>query len=192
MAQRWRTNTRRQKSVAKPLDSETLEALALAYAGRFATSRAKLVAYLTRKLRERGWANGDEPAVNAPFEAPIEAIADRMVALRYVDDAAYAAMTSDAMQRRGLGARRIAQRLAADGIGDETRDEASPDEAERWGAAERLARRKHIGPFAHTAPDRALREKQIAAFLRAGHDMAMARKWVDAAPGEMPDGPETG
>ena len=188
MAQRWRTNTRRQKSVAKPLDSETLEALALAYAGRYATSRAKLVAYLGRKLRERGWANGDEPAVNAP----VDAIADRMVALRYVDDATYAAMTSGAMQRRGLGARRIAQKLAMDGVDEEVRDEARPDDAGRWAAAERLARRKRIGPFADELPDRALREKQIATFLRAGHDMAMARTWVDAAPGEMPDGPEAG
>ncbi len=115
-----------------------------------------------------------------------------MVALRYVDDAAYAAMMSGAMQRRGLGARRIAQKLAVDGIGDEVREEAGPDEAARWAAAERLARRKRIGPFADTAPDRALREKQIATFLRAGHDMAMARRWVDAAPGAPPDAPETG
>lgn len=179
MAQRWRAGRERQKSVAKPLNTEALEALALHYAGRYATSRAKLIAYLRRKLRERGWA-GDG-------EAPVEAIADRMAELRYVDDAAYATMTSGAMQRRGLGARRIAQKLTVDGIDEEVRDEASPDEAERWAAAERLARRKHIGPFAQEIPDRALREKQIATFLRAGHDMAMARKWVDAAPGEMPE-----
>jgi regulatory protein len=182
MAQRWRAGRERQKSVAKPLDNETLEALALHYAGRFATSRAKLIAYLARKLREREWAGTDEP--------PVSAIADRMVALRYVDDAAYAAMTSGAMQRRGLGARRIAQKLTVDGIDEEVRAEASPDESERWAAAERLARRKRIGPFAETPPDRPLREKQIATFLRNGHDMATARKWVDATPGEVPDAPD--
>lgn len=179
MAQRWRAGRERQKSVAKPLDEEALQALALFYAGRYATSRAKLIAYLARKLRERGWTGTDEPAVSA--------IADRMVALRYVDDAAYAAMTSGAMQRRGLGARRIAQKLTIDGIDEDIRDGACPDDAERWAAAERLARRKRIGPFAHDTPDRVLREKQIAAFLRAGHDMAMARRWIDAAPGEIPD-----
>lgn len=189
MAQRWREKGRRQKSVAKPLDGEALEALALAYVGRYATSRAKLIAYLARKVRERGWASDGEADADA-IAAPIDAIADRMVALRYVDDAAYAAMTSGAMQRRGLGARRIAQRLVVDGIGEEERDEASPDEAERWMAAERLARRKRIGPFAEQVPDRALREKQIATFLRAGHDMTMARLWVDAAPGEVLEGPE--
>lgn len=181
MAQRWRNKAGGQKSVAKPLDRATLEALALHYVGRYATSRGKLIAYLARKLRERGWADDGE--------IPVEAIADRMVALRYVDDAAYAAMTSGAMQRRGLGARRIAQKLAADGIDEEDREEASPDDAARWAAAHRLAQRKRIGPFATTPPDRAQREKQIATFLRAGHDMAMARTWVDAAPGEMPDEP---
>lgn len=181
MAQRWRTGTRGQKNVAKPLDREALEALALTYAGRYATSRAKLVAYLSRKLHERGW--------NGEGTPPVDAIAARMADLRYVDDAAYAAITSGAMQRRGLGARRIAQKLAVDGIDEPTREEASPDEAERWAAAERLARRKRIGPFADEAPDRALREKQIATFLRAGHDMATARLWVDAAPGELPEGP---
>ena len=182
MAQRWRNKAAGQKSVAKPLNNETLEALALHYAGRYATSRAKLIAYLSRKLRERGWADDSE--------VPVEAIADRMAALRYVDDAAYATMTSGAMQRRGLGARRITQKLTMDGIEEDVRDEATPDEAQRWAAAQRLAQRKRIGPFAEAAPDRALRDKQIATFLRAGHDMAMARLWIDATPGEMPEGPE--
>ena len=182
MAQRWRNRGERQKSVAKPLDNEALEALALTYAARYATSRAKLRAYLARKVRERGWTTDEPP--------PLDALADKMVALRYVDDAAYAVMTSDAMQRRGLGARRIAQKLAVDGINETARDEAEPDATARWTAAQRLARRKRIGPYAETPPDRATREKQIAAFLRAGHDMDMARKWVDAPPGEEPPAPD--
>jgi len=182
MAQKWRAGAGREKSAPKPLNNETLEALALHYAARFATSRAKLLTYLHRKVRERGWAGETPPS--------LEPIADRMVELRYVDDAVYASMTSGAMQRRGLGARRIGQKLAMDGIDEETRDEARPDEAERWAAAERLARRKRIGPFAQDVPDKALREKQVATFLRAGHDMTMARIWVNAAPGEMPPAPD--
>jgi regulatory protein len=112
-----------------------------------------------------------------------------MADLRYVDDEAYAATQSGAMQRRGLGARRIAEKLAADGIAEAGRQEAAPDADEGWAAAERLARRKRIGPFALTVPDRPLREKQIAAFLRAGHDMATARAWVDSPPGELPEAP---
>jgi len=172
----------RQKTVPKPLDSSALEALALAYVGRYATSRGKLAAYLRRKLRERGWAGDGEP--------PVEAITQRMAALRYVDDAAYAAMTAGAMQRRGLGARRIAQKLAMDGIEEDLREEARPDAAARWQAADRLARRKRIGPYAPAPADRQLREKHLAAFLRAGHDLATARLWVEAPPGAPPEEPD--
>ena len=38
-----------------PLDQEGLERLALFYAGRYATTRAKLRTYLKRKVAERGW-----------------------------------------------------------------------------------------------------------------------------------------
>ncbi|HZV18420.1 MAG TPA: RecX family transcriptional regulator [Sphingobium sp.] len=185
MAQKRRIGrTGQNSSPPRPLDRATLEALALAYVGRFATSRAKLIAYLSRKLRERGWA----PDAETP--PPIEAIADRMVALRYVDDEAYAAMKSSAMQRRGLGARRITQALRYDGIGEDICEEMRPDPLARWEAAERLARRRHIGPFASERADRSAREKQLATFLRAGHDLESARTWVDASPGEYPPRPE--
>ena len=45
----------RPRKTAQPLDGQRLDALALHYVGRFATTRAKLVQYLHRKLRERGW-----------------------------------------------------------------------------------------------------------------------------------------
>ena len=38
-----------------PLDEARLQEMALAYVARFATSAARLEAYLARKLRERGW-----------------------------------------------------------------------------------------------------------------------------------------
>ena len=66
----------------RALDEASLERLAIRYVERFATSRARLVRYLERKLAERGWSGGDAP--------PVEALATRLVALGYVDDAAYA------------------------------------------------------------------------------------------------------
>jgi len=182
MAQKWRGQSTGQKSSPPPLDREALEALALAYVGRFATSRSKLMAYLGRKLRERGWESDTSP--------PIEAIADRLVALRYVDDEAYASMKSGAMQRRGLGNRRIAQTLRHDGIADDISSNAAPDEVARWEAAERFAKRKRMGPFAAERPERPIREKQLSAFLRAGHDLNLARQWVDATPGDFPPRPD--
>ena len=182
MAQKWRTHSSGQKTAPRPIDAEGLENLALGYVGRFATSRAKLIAYLRRKLREREW-TGERPP-------DVEAIADRLVALRYVDDEAYATMKSGAMQRRGLGRRRIAETLRQDGISEEFSDNAAPDALERWEAAHRLARRKRIGPFANVVPDRPTREKQLAAFLRAGHDLDLARRWVDSPPGDLPPSPD--
>ena len=63
-----------------PLDQPALERAALRYVERYATTRANLVAYLQRKLRERG------------SEGPVDvdALADRMAELRYVDDRAFA------------------------------------------------------------------------------------------------------
>lgn len=156
-----------------------LRDLALHYVGRFASTRAKLVAYLRRKLRERGW-RGDKAA-------DVEALAERFADLGYIDDASYAAMKGGALTRRGYGARRVAESLRAAGVESEDRTEAEEQAAaDRWNAAETFARRKRIGPFASEPPSRALREKRIAAFLRAGHDYDMARIWTDAAPGEMP------
>ena len=160
-----------------PLDEAALRDLALRHVARFATSRGKLIAYLNRKLRERGW-GGEEPA-------DPEALADRFVDLRYIDDAGYAVMKSASLARRGYGARRIEEDLRAAGISESDREQADAQIAsERWMAADRFARRKRVGPYATAPIDPKQREKAIAAFLRAGHDYTIARKWVDAAPGE--------
>lgn len=180
-----RQRPRSGRTPAPPLDRESLDTLALGYAARFATTRAKLRDYLRRKLRERGWEGGAPPDV--------EAVVARMAELRYVDDAAFATIRSDALARRGFGARRIAEALNAAGVEPEERaGPAALSPREAWAAAERFARRRRIGPFAANAADRPAREKHVAAFVRAGHDFATARAWVDAAPGEPPPGPDDG
>jgi regulatory protein len=154
--------------------------LALAYVGRFATTRARLAAYLTRKVKERGW-GGDIPPDAA-------ALAQNFADLHYVDDAGYALMKGAAMVRRGLGPRRIRAGLQADGVVEADRADAEEQARDaQWAAAAALARRKRIGPYALAPADAPLREKQIATFLRAGHDFATARRWVEAAPGEPPE-----
>ncbi|MGE4321614.1 MAG: regulatory protein RecX [Sphingobium sp.] len=168
-----------------PLDPDSLRDLALRYVGRYATSRAKLLAYLRGKVRERGWAD-DRPA-------DPEALADRFAALGYIDDAAYAAMKGAALTRRGYGPRRVDDSLRAAGIAESDRGDAAGQAREdSWAAADRFARRKRIGPYAAQRPDRVQRDRMIAAFLRAGHAMDVARLWVDALPGEPPPEPEQG
>ena len=65
-----------------PLDDRGLNELAVRYVGKYATTRAKLAAYLSRKVRERGWGGDSDPA--------IAGIVDRFAELGYVDDAGYA------------------------------------------------------------------------------------------------------
>lgn len=172
----------RERSAPKPLDSSHLEALALHYAGRYATSRAKLTAYLRRKLRERGWENDSPP--------PIAQLVERMATLGYVDDAAFANARGTALVRRGYGPRRVAQALDMAGIEGADRDDALADSRrEAWLAADTFARRRRIGPYGAEAPAREARQKQIAAFVRAGHDFATAALWVDSPPGAFPPDP---
>jgi regulatory protein len=172
-----RSGTRNKRPA---IDEERLRELALAYVGRFATTRARLARYLDRKLRERGWQGEGQP--------DIDSLVDRFAELGYVDDAAYARMKGAAMGRRGLGPMRIRATLAADGVDTTSRADAEEQAlAGRWEAAEILARRKRTGPYGTGEMERSIREKAIAMFLRAGHDMATARAWVDAQPGEFPE-----
>lgn len=163
----------RARRAPRPLDKARLDELALAYVARFATSGAQLERYLKRKLRERGWDGADEPDTGA--------VVARLVELRYVDDAAYAAMRSGGLLRRGYGPRRVAQALGQAGIADELREATRPGDAAQRRAGLALARKRRFGPFGAQPTDRAAREKQIAAMLRAGHRLDTAREIVDAA-----------
>jgi regulatory protein len=163
----------RRTRAPRPLDPAQLQELALSYAARFATSGARLEAYLARKLRERGWA-GDE----APDPA---AVAGRMAQLGYVDDAAYARTRADGLLRRGYGARRVNQALGAAGIGQGLRAEVLPGQGAAMRAALVLARKRRLGPFGAQLPDRAAHEKQLAVMVRAGHSHAIAARIIGAA-----------
>ena len=169
---------RREKRPPKPLTAESLSEVALAYVGRFATSRGKLARYLARKLRERGW-EGEAPA-------DVPALIEKISGYGYVDDAAYAETTARSLVRRGFGKRRIASAIYAAGIGE---DDSAParqiGEDQRISAALRLAERRRWGPYAEEKiTDPAKREKMIAVFLRAGHDARLARSILALAPGE--------
>lgn len=159
-----------------PLDGAALEALAIHYVGRYATTCAKLARYLDRKVRERGWAEDGG--------APIERVVARCAALGYVDDAAFAAARGAALGRRGFGERRVAQDLHAAGVAEE---EAAPVRTHaRDGALEAalaFARRKRIGPFAREPRDPDQQRRDVAALLRAGHDLALARRIAASPPG---------
>ena len=183
MAQSWRVTSEGPGSGRRrppPLDQEGLERLGLAYAGRYATTRAKLAAYLARKVRERGWAGSGEPAVGTMVE--------RFAEFGYVDDAAFASARTASLLRRGYGERRVAQALHGAGIAEEDAGPAKQQaEQEALEAALRFARKRRLGPFAETAPDRAGRHKAAAAMIRAGHRMELVWKVLGCSPGDLPD-----
>src|SRR4051812_35049568 len=164
-----------------PLDAARLNELALAYVGRFSTTRAKLRIYLARKVRERGWAGDREP--------DLEGIAARFAERGYIDDAAYALAKSQSLADRGFGKRRLVEKLRAAGI-DEADSVPAREHAdsEALAAALRFAERRRLGPFA-AAPfrDPRDREKALAAIVRAGHSFAIAREIVALPPGSEID-----
>lgn len=164
-----------------PLDPAALERMALRYVERFATTRGKLRQYLTRKIRERGWAEG------RPSPDP-EALAEKLADLGYIDDAAFGEARAAAMGRRGLGARRVSEALRHAGIDGEQAAALRPAiEARGPESAIAYARRRRIGPFATQAPDKAGREKAIGAMIRAGHGFDIARTIAAMAPGDAFD-----
>ena len=154
--------------------------LALRYVGKYATTRAKLREYLTRKILERGWAGGSEP--------DLEAMAARFAELGLIDDAAFALAKSRSLSARGYGKRRLSDQLRRAGVAEADGVDASAHaEDEAVESALRYARRRRIGPFADAAPDPHQREKWIAAMVRAGHGFTLASAISRLEPGQEID-----
>lgn len=174
----------RSRRPPPPLGPASLERLALRYVERFATTRGKLVDYLRRKLRERGW-EGEA--------ADLPALAERLATLGYIDDRGFAEAKAAALGRRGLGARRVAGALMQARVEEADREALAPDIADRAvDAALAFARRKRLGPWGAGEGDRAAREKQLAAMLRAGHPLDLSRRILALAPGVEPDRADLG
>jgi len=171
---------RSQRKPRPSLNAAKLDELALHYVGRFATSRAKLLSYLKRKLRERGW--------DGPAEPDLDQLASRLVQLGYVDDRAYALSKARSLTSRGYGERRVGQALMLAGIAEEEgADARSLAQTEAVESALRFARRRSIGPFAKSAPDPKDRERALAAMVRAGHRFSLARAVMELEPGSEAD-----
>ena len=173
---------RQPRKPPPPLDVAALERMALRYVERFATTRGKLIDYLRRKVRERGWEGEAADPV---------AIAERFASLGYVDDRAFAEARAASLTRRGLGAGRVSIALRQAKVGEEDAAAVRPAvDAEAVASAHRFARRKRIGPYAIGPVDRDRRQKQLAQMVRAGHGFALARALVEADPGEIGEDPD--
>lgn len=163
---------RREPQPASALDRKGLEALALSYAGRYLTTRARLAAYLRRKLRERP---GPED-----LAAAIPGLVERMAELGYVDDEGFARARTSSLARRGYGLRRAALALHQAGVAEEDSTEAltAYDEEGAWEALLRYASRRRLGRFGPAGSDLRARQRAMAALVRAGHPPALAAKFL--------------
>jgi regulatory protein len=172
--------SRPDKRPRPPLDVEGLERLGLFYAGRYATTRSKLAAYLGRKLKERGWGGEGEP--------PVDRLVERFAELGYVDDRGFASARAASLLRRGYGERRVREALKSAGIAEEDAADARDISGEEaLAAAHRFARRRRLGPYAEAVPDRAARDKAAAAMLRAGHGLEQVRQVLATACEDLPE-----
>lgn len=144
-----------------------LEALALHYVGRFATTEARLKSYLERKVKARGWTGDEPPAFNT--------IVTRFVSAGYINDAEFAEARARSLARRGYGHRRLAQALDSAGVARAITQSLVPDEKAAIEAAEAFARRRRLGPFADGDLSPADRRRHFAALVRAGHDFELAK-----------------
>ncbi|MBK5912046.1 hypothetical protein CCR85_11155 [Rhodothalassium salexigens] len=184
-------------------DVKALLDAAFRYLGRFAATRARLVAVLARKADAAGLS--DEAA-----ETAVARVVARCEALSLIDDAAYAEMRARTLAGRGKGARAIAADLRSRGVapGDveaglaALRADAGGDRAADLKAAATLARRKRLGPFspsrtdhassagrprADTQADGRAEARALGAFARAGVSYGAARAILDAADAEAVD-----
>lgn len=163
-----------------PLDPSSLDELALAYVGRFATTRAKLRAYLHRKLRERGWQD-------AGSGADVDGLVERFARSGLVDDEAFALAKAQTLARRGYGVNRVGAALRAAGVEEDDREGAMREAGEgAFAAAMRFAERRRFGPFAaERITDLRQREKQLAAMVRAGHPLGLALTILKLEPGDF-------
>ncbi|MCZ8370857.1 MAG: RecX family transcriptional regulator [Porphyrobacter sp.] len=159
-----------------PLGEAQLRDLALHYAARFATTAARVEAYLLRKIRERGLAeDGAEEGGGRTVDVDIPALVARLVELGYVDDDAYARMRARDLGGRGYGARRVEESLRHAGVGEGLRRQHAPGEGAARRAAALMAGKRRLGPFGGQVDAldpllaRKAHEKAVAAMLRAGH-----------------------
>lgn len=143
------------------------------YVERFQTTRHRLVRYLETKLRQRGWQQDASPP-------DVEAVADRMVGLGFVDDRAFADARTRGLVRRGMGPGRIRAALHASGVAAD--DQAAVlDGHDPVQSAIAFARRKRLGPFGPPLADPTSRQRQFAAMARAGHAPALVATILGAS-----------
>jgi len=167
--------------------ADYLERAAIAYLGRFASSRANLRRVLLTKARRRArraqleW----DDALDGEMSAAIDALISKLQRLELIDDRRYAETKVAALHARGRSQRAIQAALAAKGLDRSIVDDAfnaqfgDPIAAERE-AAIRYARRRRMGPYRDEQNRAERQQKDLAAMARAGFSYGVAKDVIQA------------
>jgi regulatory protein len=177
---------RRQRGGGRPVTTESLEAQALDYLARFASSAANLRRVLKQKVERSARDHGTDREAGL---AAIERLIERFATSGIIDDARFAEGRAQSLFRRGTSRRAITAKLNEKGLGGaeiatalDSLDElaAEPELA----AAVAYARRRRLGPFRNPDTRTAHRDKDLAALGRAGFGVDIARRVLDAEDAE--------
>jgi regulatory protein len=175
-----------ERKPPKPVSAQSLEAAALFYLERFATSSGNLRRVLLRRVRRSAEQHGTDAEAGTEL---VDALIRRFLSAGLLDDRAYAEAKSASLHRRGASARGIAAKLAAKGLErdligtvlDEADDGVAPRPGGDLAAAAALARRRRLGPYRPAEAREANRLKDLGTFARAGFARSVAERVLAAA-----------
>jgi regulatory protein len=163
----------------RKLTRERLEAAALHYLERFASTAANLRRVLRRRVRRSAELHGTDPDEGNQW---VDALVARYVSAGLVDDAAYAQGKAASLARRGTSRQGIAARLRQKGVEAAQIDQAIGDiEGGDLAAAATLARRRRLGPYRPAETRDANRLRDLGVLARAGFSRAIALSVLEAA-----------
>jgi regulatory protein len=165
-----------------------LEAAALDYLARYASSKARLRRVLERRIRRWAPLEGTDPAAS---RAAIPDLLAKLERLGLIDDARFALGHAASQHRRGRSLGRIRAGLAQRGVDREVVGaalaavEAAHADADLL-AAIAHARRRRLGPYRPAAERAERKTRDLAALARAGFRYETARRVIGAAsPAEL-------
>ncbi|MEB2312451.1 MAG: RecX family transcriptional regulator [Sorangiineae bacterium] len=161
-----------------PLDAALLDKAALAYLERFDSSADNLRRVLMARVRRA--ARSEELDV-AALARHVDGLIERYRASGLLDDGRFAENVARGLRARGGSRRGIALKLRAKGVAEADiaaalsraeRDSAEPE----LEAAQRLVRRRRLGPLRPEAERAEKRSRDLAALMRAGFSYDVARR----------------
>ncbi len=172
----------RRRKRPRKLSPKSLEAAALHYLERFASSAENLRRVLTRRVVKSARVHPIDPEEAAHW---IDDIVDRFARSGLLDDRRYAESLAHSLSRRGVSTRGIRARLMQKGVASDDIDHAIESLSEVVGdadltAALALVRRRRLGPLRDSDTRAAFRDKDLAALARAGFSYDLARRIIGA------------